>query len=344
MDEKWNLVVIDTDHEYLKQYEEELFRRYSPFMRVQFITDSAYVEKFFADRKQIDLLVVDQRSYGEYLQMHEIGNIFLMTPEVEVGRIYPENVKVLMKYVPEEEVFRAIDQKLCSMGLLNDRHGSEKKSARMIAVYSPIGGCGKSLAALAIARKLKKLDQKVLLVSCDAMQSTAAFYPFTDTADEDLARKLQQPTEDTYWTSLSNTKTDGISYLKPFQKYLPALHVGMREWQNLLDVLKNKEDFDYIVMDIGTVLGPDGAELLGMASLMVMVTENNEISNRKMQKLLKNPDLLPRCECILLSNEYHSDGLRFSPDSIFGSLVPYSTWQEALDDPVFYRIALKITE
>ena len=109
-------------------------------------------------------------------------------------------------------------------------------------------------------------------------------------------------------------------------------------------ILKNKEDFDYIVMDIGTVLGPDGAELLGMASLMVMVTENNEISNRKMQKLLKNPDLLPRCECILLSNEYHSDGLRFSPDSIFGSLVPYSTWQEALDDPVFYRIALKITE
>jgi hypothetical protein len=77
---------------------------------------------------------------------------------------------------------------------------------------------------------------------------------------------------------------------------------------------------------------------------MILITETNTIANRKMQRMLHEPDLLPKCPCILVANEYRSDGLHLSRDSIFGTIAPYGSCEEAMEDPVFYRIALKIGE
>ena len=108
MNKKHNLVIIDTDYEYVKSIEEDLIRRYADSVDVQILTDQSYIDEFFSVKREIDVLLVDQNNYGEYLSEHAIRQTFLMIPEIAIGQTIPANVRPMVKYLPKEEVFRAI--------------------------------------------------------------------------------------------------------------------------------------------------------------------------------------------------------------------------------------------
>ena len=345
MEEQRKLVIIDTENVFLKTTEEEIIRRYADKVRLQFLTEKAYTNEYFMEEQHMDVLVVAGRDYSEDLQKHRIGRILLIEEEIGTENVYPDNVEVLLQFLSPEDFFHKLEEAFTrSDGTEPEEIPEEKpRDVHVIAVYSPIGGCGKSLVAYALAKKLKKLDQKVLLVGCDPTQSISVYYPAESYAKEELADKLLQPSEDTYWTILQNIEQDDISYLLPFEKNLPSLDVGMEEWEVLISVLKENRDFDWIVLDVGSLLDRKMASLMTKIDYLILLTETNQIANRKMQKLLRDPDLLPKCECFLVANEYRTDGMRIASESVFGVISPYSNWEEAVEDPVFYQIALKVT-
>ena len=342
---QFHLVVVDTEQQFLPYTEEEIIRRYAENMTVQFLTGKEAVTEFFSEPRSINVLVLEKDSYGEFLKEHAVRHTLILAEEVETEEEWPDTVEVLMKYVPVAEIFLRIEELLQEDGILKKEvREEEQRNTRVIAVYSPIGGCGKSLVSYALAKKLRKLDQKVLLVGCDPVQSASVYFPTDSYAKEKLAEKLIHPDGETYWTILQSIEQSEISYLLPFEKNLTTLDIGMQQWEVLLTVLCEKRDFDYLILDVGTLLNRELASLLSKADYLILLTETNLIANRKMQKLLRDSELLPKCECFLVANEYKADGMRIAPESVFGTIAPYATWEEALEDPVFYQIALKVIE
>lgn len=344
MDNRPLLVVLESDPGSCKKREDAIIRRYADIAEVQFITEQAYLDSYFADERVIDVILTDPAMFRRIPNPEKAGKIFLLTGRRARAEERLANTEEISDGMKESALFQKIDAAL-SRGTLSARSGSpEKQETKIAAVYSPIGGCGKSLTAIAVARKLRRLDQKVLVIGCDPMQSFSVYLKKNEFAGEDLVRQLKNPSDDTYWTILQNIRTDGISWLCPFEKSLSALQMGMPEWKELCGILTSKRDFDVIILDLGTDMTPQIVDLIGRKATLIMLTEANEIAGKKMQKLLKNPQLLPKCKGILVANEYHSDGIRIAPESLFGTIAPYETWEEAMDDPVFYRIALQITE
>ena len=349
MEEKLKkLVITDTENAFLKNTEEEIIRRYADTVSVQFLTEKAYTKDYFSEQRHIDVLVISARDYEEEKEnilKLQAGRILLIEEEIGTDKVYPENVEVLLQFLSSEDFFRKLEEafRLAEGGGPEEKPEEKPRDVHVIAVYSPIGGCGKSLVSYALAKKLKKLDQKVLLVGCDPTQSISVYYPAGVYAKEELAEKLTTPGDDTYWTILQNIEQDEISYLLPFEKNLPSLDIGMEQWEVLLSVLKEKRDFDWIVLDVGSLLDRKMASLMAKIDYLILLTETNQIANRKMQKLLADPDFLPKCECFLVANEYRTDGMRIASESVFGVISPYTGWEEAVEDPVFYQIALKIT-
>ncbi|MGI6057598.1 MAG: AAA family ATPase [Bilifractor sp.] len=348
---KPQLIIIDTDSGFLKHCEEDIIRRYSVNAEVQVITDPGFVDAYFSTEQNPDLMLIDEGSYGDGSQFagHSIGRIYLLVPEAGMTKTYPDNVTVLMEFLPKEELFEKIDMALWAGVEVEDAASAEKepaapKQTKVVAVYSPIGGCGKSLVCVALARKLKMLDQKVLLIGCDDTQSLSVYLPGESYASPELAEKLIHPDEDTYWTILQNIKTDVVSYLLPFEKSLGTMNVGLKEFDVLIRTLVEKQDFDFIVLDIGSCLSREMTERLNKLKALILLTEANVLANRKMQKLLKNSELLPKCQCMIVANEYQSDDTRILRDKVFGIISPYSSWEKALEDPVFYRLALALEE
>ncbi len=347
---KANLVIIDTGRQFLGQIEETVFRVYADQNYVQLITDPGYVNAYFSEPQTIDLLIASESDYGAFMQEHEIRHTVLVkagetgdgleeeTPEDGIVRIPADHLEELTEMM---EAFLSEDEPESSA---DSAASGEMHETKLIGVYSPIGGSGKSLVSVALARKFRKLDQKVLLIGCDAMQSLSVYFSNTRYAGEDLAEKLKNPDDDTYWTILQNIGQEDVSYMLPFKRSFASVGIGGEEIKVLVNTLVSKQDFDVIILDLGSVLTPGLSEYLNDLDAMVLITESNEIANRKIQMLLRDPELLPKCTCIIVANEYRSDGMHISRDSVFGTISPYATWQEALEDPVFYRIALKITE
>lgn len=355
MKKKPQLVIIDTDYDYLKNMEADVIRRFSRTAEVQFITDAGYVDAWFSEQQTIDLLVVDDENYGEQLTGQNIHHIFLMTDQMDSERSYPDHVDVFLKNTDTRALLDQMDSILKKSADTDDPAGingisgenysdDERRDTQIVGVYSPIGGCGKSLISTALARKLKMLDQQVLVIGCDHTQSLSVYFDEDHFASDDLAEKLKHPDEDTYWTILQNIGHDEVSYLLPFEKAPAAMGLTDEHLKVMLDILTDKKDFDFIIMDLGTDMTSVRQEIMNRARALILVTESNEIASRKMRRLLRNTGALPTCECILLSNEYNSDGLKIPNNTVFGSILTHSGWKDAEEDPVFYNVALRLTD
>ncbi|MCQ2509115.1 MAG: AAA family ATPase [Lachnospiraceae bacterium] len=220
-----------------------------------------------------------------------------------------------------------------------------KKPLKVISVYSPIGGCGKSLVTLGLGRKLRKLDQSVLLIGCDEMQSISGFLESEESADPLLAEMMRQPGVDIYWNILQNVEYEGeVRYLLPFEKPLSAMGIGTNEMENLVKIIKGKQDFDFVILDLGSALNTTACKLMQLSDCIVLLTEPNAVSVKKMKKIVNNAALLPDCKCFMLANQHHMDGLRLPTQNLFGYLASYQDPEAALEDPVFYQIALEVLD
>lgn len=339
------LVLLDSDYGYVKTLESELVRRFASRARIQIITDPAYADAYFRSAKTINILVADSSFYGPQLEEHTIHHILLLAQEIGIEEEYPENIQRMMKYLPVDEIMQALEQFMEAEETAQREEilPDEKPETKVIAVYSPLGGCGKSLVAMALGRKLKKLDQSVLVIGCDSLQSIAAYLSCEDFADEKLAEQLKEPGEETYWSILQNIGQEEISFLLPFEKTLPSLGIGAAEMRNLISILKEKRDFSCLILDLGSSLDEQTLALMKESDAYVLIIEANTISNRKMRRLQQNMELLPEKECFMISNQYHMDGLRVPQHNLFGVLAGYQDYEAAMEDPVFYRIAMEIS-
>lgn len=345
MDKKHNLVILDSDYDYVRSIEPEIIRRYADKVDVQIITDEAFMDVWFQEKREIDVLIIDQNHYGDYLKEHVIRQTFLMIPEIDIEQKAPRNVSVMVKYLPENELFEAVNDAFARIDLeAVDPDHKPQHETRVVAVYSPIGGCGKSLICIGLARKLRMLDQKVLLIGCDDVQSFSVFGDLDLHADAYLAEELRDPGENTYWTILQNLAGGDVTYLKSFDRAPHALGVGRTQWKSFVRLMKEKGDFDYLILDIGCRVDEAGTALMNQADEIVLVTEPNLMATRKVQRIAGDPDILPNKKCFLVSNEYHTDGMRFSEDAVYDHLSAYTGWMDALEDPVFYRLALGISD
>ncbi|MDO4616004.1 MAG: AAA family ATPase [Lachnospiraceae bacterium] len=259
---------------------------------------------------------------------------------------YNENCIVLSKFSTTREIIDTMEKLLAA-----DQTEKEvqvplnKKPLKVISVYSPIGGCGKSLIALGLARKLRKLDQSVLIIGCDEMQSISGFLESEESAEPVLAEVLRQSGADIYWNILQNVEYEGdVRYLLPFEKPLSAMGIEAPELELMVKTIKEKQDFDYVVLDLGSSLNTAACSLMHLSDCLVLVTEPNAVSVKKMKKLVNNAALLPDCRCFMIANQHHLDGLRLSSQNIFGHLASYQDPDQALEDPVFYQIALEVLE
>lgn len=259
---------------------------------------------------------------------------------------YPANCEVMSKFTSIREIIETIDELLAPPAAVQpEPEHLNKKTLKIISVYSPIGGCGKSLITLGLGRKLRKLDQSVLIVGCDEMQSIAGFLKSEECAEPLLAEILCQPGANVYWSILQNIEYEGeVRYLLPFAKPLSAMGVGAEEMENMVRTIRDKQDFDYVILDLGSALNTQTRKLMELSDSIVLVTEPNAVSVKKMKKLVNNAALLPNCKCFMIANQHNMDGIRLTSQNLFGILNNYQDPEAALEDPVFYQIALEVLD
>ena len=348
MENRKHIVIADPDIEYIKSYEEDLILKFEDAALIQIITEAEYLENYFRLHRDIDVLLIAREFYGEYLKEHNISHMMIVNAKKNMDPNAEDAQRHILKYRSKEELISFIEESLANESdtvVFDDIETvvEPQKKTKVVAVYSPIGGSGKSLASIALAKKLKKLGESVLVIGTDDLQSFGAFLETRDNADPELALMLREITEGTYWSILKNIYHGEIACLLPFEKPLSELGIKSSQLYDLITLLKEKGDFSYIILDTGSTLGKSVQMLLSISDHVILITEPKMISCRMIEKLHLNNDLISVDSMYTISNQYRTDGFHLDSDNLFGAFAGYDSPEEAMEDPVFYRLALELT-
>lgn len=340
------LVIADPDQEYIRQYEEELIHAFEDRAQIQIITSPAYLANYFRVHRVIDILVIAREFYDSFVKEHDIGHMIVLDREIHVDIEGGTENTVVEKFTTKEELFAFIEESLKDEPMEQPGIPKEEqqKAPKIIAVYSPIGGSGKSLVSFALGKKMKKLEETAVVIGCDDLQSIGIYLENRQHADESLATALKNPNEDTYFEILKNISQEEVPCLLPFEKPLSVLGIGAIPMITLVELLKEKGDFNHIILDLGCDMNETNRALVQMADIVILITEPNVCALRKLEKLVMNQDLFPVKASITIANQMRSDGIRLNPETLFGSFAGYDNIEEAMEDPLFYRIVLEIIE
>lgn len=243
------LAICDAEKQYAVKLMEAFCEKKNLGFQVHVFSDVVELEQFAA-RNQMEILLITGRLMSENLHRFNIGKIILLSD----GDIYEEfsDYESIYKYQSAEHILKEI---LCyyaeyAKPVTGMYYG--KKEFEVHGVYSPIGRCGKSALARALAGGFGKSKKTLLLdlQSFSACPEQLGEEELWDLAD--IIYFLRQGKKTFLYKLGSIVRSHGTyDYILPMKTPADLRSVTLAEWTELLEKLATDSDYQVIVLDFG---------------------------------------------------------------------------------------------
>lgn len=235
----------------------------------------------FARKNQLEILLITGRLMSEKIQHFNIGKIILLSD----GEVYEmfSDYDTIYKYQSAEKILKEILCYYAEYARPATGMFSGKKEFEVYGVYSPVGRCGKSALARALAGKYGKHKRTLLL----DLQSFSA-YPEQLSEGElwdlaDIIYFLRQGKKTFLYKLGSIVRSrEFYDYILPMKAPGDIRSVTLAEWTELLEKLSTDSDYQTIILDFGNdISGLFG--LLNQCTKIYVPMLLDEDSKRKMR-------------------------------------------------------------
>lgn len=302
------IVLADTDDKYLMPLERKFIDGLEDKADLIVITDPSYLNEYFSVPQRVDILIINEELYDAELERHNIASVFLLTEQellnnstgdVDTNRIY--------KYTSVKEIYAEIIGKSSARSeTLNT-----KEETKILMMYSPIGGIGKTTVSAALCEALAKYQKKVLFIGIDSLQTIGSVIPqlpFMESGTEKLMIDKSEYVYEDVKTKIINRTFD---ILPPFHLSLPSLNIKVEDYINLLNGIRDSKDYDYIIVDGATGFTEDLSRLMGVADHTIILAGQDKSAVYKLDCLLRNIDCSDNDRFVFVCNKYRNDTENF---------------------------------
>ncbi|MBR3998478.1 MAG: hypothetical protein IKI93_09070 [Clostridia bacterium] len=208
------IACADTNTEYLERLidvlEDSAELHLSMYSDAAILRENAYLGRF-------DVLLLDPSMYSRDLPIEKIPVTIMLAGENRIP-YECETLPAIRKYQHIVNIRRSILE-ICSK---NPKFGGTSNgvggTAAVVAVYSPIGGAGKTTAALIASARLAAHGKRALYLNLEHFASDG-FYLTSQPSDSGLSAIMEQLGEkgaDLFMKSCIRTKADNFFYIKHF--------------------------------------------------------------------------------------------------------------------------------
>ena len=226
--------------------------------------------------------------------------------------LYPEEVKT-EKYQRVSNIYKQIIREYAERaGEALEPDRSQKTVC--IAVYSPIGGSGKTAASLAVGSRLAKQGKSVLFFSAEQLDSSSYINP---RKEEGLVALIEAASDkkvnfELKLKGLLKTGNGGISYLEGFERLADFDAVTAEEMKELLMKIRRCGLCDVLVIDMESSLHALSRTILEFADKIVIVERPGELSGVKMELFAKQALVNEYKKKMVLIRNFAESGSRYS--------------------------------
>ena len=268
-----------------------------------------YLSRISEFLQQYDNLTISICSDGDKFQsIIDAGryDVALFDPDISEDRIIFGNVKLalclysdearnlglytdmtkVMKYQRISHIYKNIVREYADKaGYAADFDKSQ--NTHIISVFSPIGGSGKTVIALAVASGLVGIGKSALFVSMEQLSSSVEVNAKYENGLISLIEAASEPEDKVDFGSkvigLAKEGMNGMSYVEGFDRIVDYDAVSSDDIEAVLTRIKRAGLYDYIVVDLESRLGDIEKSVISLSDHIVVVERPGELPSKKMQ-------------------------------------------------------------
>lgn len=276
------IAVADDDPYYLKQLVGLLVKSTQGFEVYSFGKQES-LEHFLADGEPIDILLLSENMRSQATDSCSCTKILLAEGQDAEA---VEGYDAVQKYQKTASLMAEV------MLIYGKKSGNEAEfvrgdsETRMIGVWSPIGGSGKTAIALALAQQLGMVHKKVFYQNWERVNSTRGILP--DEAQLGLSDVLvdihggERGVGLRIVSKMAPPTRLGFSYLAPAESALELDELSLEEQKSFVRTLGEMNQFDAVILDFESELSAEKRELLGMCQHLVVPFLTDALSVNKL--------------------------------------------------------------
>lgn len=255
-------------------------------------TDRSALEQALAS-KHFDVFLFDPSVYDGQV---EVGKNTLAIMFLDDNVNVPESCRDFKKVKKYQRISRIYQQVL---GLYAEVCGDiggviGGGSVSAIAVYSPVGGSGKTTLALALATRLADMGRRVFYMSLEDIASEDCYLVQSDAKGlSDVAASLGENINFTMKIqALLQNRGENLYYLNHFESPNDVYEMNGDEVTELVEQLEKTGLFDTVVIDTGTSMNDKMFHLFEVVDKIVLIEKEDSISVRKMNCFLSQNHII----------------------------------------------------
>lgn len=301
---KLSILLADTDEKYLIPLELKLIEGFQNEADLTVITEPGFLKEYFSVPRHIDVFIINEELYAKEFEKHDIVNTFLLTEQDEGGETGSIAVTKIYKYTSVKEIYAEIVNNIKS----KDPDAVNKRNqTRVVTIYSPIGGIGKTTLSMGISAVLSQKYRKVLYINTDCLQTFQFLLSDEEYVETGFERHLS--TQNGHIMDYFNlcVKNEMFDYLPPFHQTLSSLDIQMDDFLYLVEAVKSAKKYDDIILDTSSDFTADKAKLMSCSDSVILVAGQSRTDTLKLERLLSNIDSSDHEKFIFICNRYQQE-------------------------------------
>jgi len=329
---KLSLLIVDSDEDYLKALSTYLSINYFNEFKVTAISSEDYFKKYLSSVQGIDILLINRNMFNTEIEKKFINTIILMGEDLEDRNI--NEYGYIFKYMRATKIYNEIKRyfQIENPNILEEGIAG-KKITKVTSVYSPIGGCGKTIVSIATALKLAENANEVLYLNFEDISSTSVFFDCRNrNSMSDILYLAKDRNEHLSSEILKyiNKDANGVSYIAPVKSVLDFETITREDIMYFIKASKSLNKFDNIIIDLSSKFCSLYGGILSISDNIISILIGDTESKVKMDSFLRQQESLDKY-FFLVNKVKSGDSINAIPDmlkqerkTIIGSIEYYS--------------------
>lgn len=187
----------------------------------------------------------------------------------------------------------------------NSRMGLQTDQARIVAAWSPSGGCGKTTAALAYAAQMVSEGRKTVYLNLEPFSSTPLYFTQNGKSLSSVFEKLDGNVELLLQSIRQEDEASGILYFCRPDNYDDIQALTCEDVVRL--VTAAAQGVEEVVLDLGSGYDLKIRALLELADHVLLVSDGTRTSQEKLEQFRVQNDLFEqiRGKTVFVANRGH---------------------------------------
>lgn len=303
---KIHLIIADADEAYVDCIVNYIANNYSHRFQVNSFTEQQYLSDYISsNEKDVDILLICNEWYTNPILKDKIGTIIILSE----GMLTDEAIdyKVINKYQRGDKLVSSILNCFAEANPNKCYISDKEKKTKLIAVYSPIGGVGKTSITVASSIKSAEDGKSVFYLNLENIQSTSNFFDCENCKSISnvlyyIKEKKKNITMKIEGVRCIDSQYN-IHYFSPPDSCIDLNEMSIDEVQYLLDKLKGSKDYDEIFIDMSSNLDEKNVAVLNTSDEIILVVEQGDMAMTKMNLFMAELDMFSKRNCLDLSHK-----------------------------------------